>query len=254
VVRRVGAAAFNAYRHSQYDATDLWRLIDATSWERGTQFHRDCVYNDVGAYARPAPEELVAGDPEAAVRAVAQTQLGWVPAEHQQVLHYFAVRGLQAASIDFTLWTDRRYIPDDEVVAFLYGVERLLVAGAGRDVPLAEMEAVTGIAPVVRGPGWVRVDSCWVELAAVARLLEELPGVRRAWVSGAPGALTAYVVPQDATGTPHTVHAACMAALAGRYAVMAPQRYVLCDAIPDRLPAGARWSPGTVLAEGSGRL
>jgi hypothetical protein len=146
-------------------------------------------------------------------------------------------------------------------------MERLLVAAAAADVELRGLAEITGVAPMPRGPGWLRADSCWVELGEAQRLLDDaldVPAARVFRDPAAPGgaALVAYLVPGGGVETPAQAHAACVAELAGhgrprrgqpRYTAMAPARYVICARAPlDRSDLTA-WRQQPVLAAGTGR-
>jgi hypothetical protein len=66
---------------------------------------------------------------------------------------------------------DTAWITREETEAWLLGVERLLVRAAFADVPPAPgsgastLAAAVGIAPVERGPDWVRRGPDWVRPA-----------------------------------------------------------------------------------------
>ncbi|WP_432064701.1 condensation domain-containing protein [Streptomyces sp. C10-9-1] len=252
VLAAAWGAALNAYRHSRFDALALWDMIRRVTGERGSHFARDVVLNDISALpatlagaAAPdgdAPElELVRG-PE---QALPTRLLGFVY-ETDPVLR-------------LALWGDPALFPARAAEDFATGLVRLLEAAAEGDVPLSELTEVTGVRPVERGPGWTRVDGCWVEPEAVARTLSaalgglpvevEVTGTREA--AGAAGAaplLTARIACKDGGLTPARAHAALMAALPGRPGVLAPHRYVIVQG-PPRQPAPA----GPILREGTGR-
>jgi hypothetical protein len=144
------------------------------------------------------------------------------------------------------LTANLRYVSVGETEALLRGVERLLIAAGGGDVPLDQVGAVSGVPPVERDDDWLPVDGCWVRLSAVRQLLADaVQGPT--WVSahGVVGYLT--------VGSPEQAHAACMARLAepGRHVAMAPRYYVVCDGAPKD---EADWHKQPVRAEGSGRV
>ncbi|MEV6235582.1 condensation domain-containing protein [Lentzea sp. NPDC051838] len=248
VVRGVRLATMNAYRYSQFDARKLWPVMDAVADERGTRFQRDCVFNDVGAHQEdrvidPAPPNLgeVAG-------ALADTAFQWLPATSYPVACYFTV--IRAGrEVELALYGDTRYLPEPDIEAFLRGVEALVVASAERPVPVAEVAVLTGISPIERGAGWVYRDACWVEIAAVQLLLDEVvDGPAR--VFDHDGELVAYVTEPV---TPREVHVRCLAALPGRYTTVAPSRYVVVSCAPTDLTDQAAWAAQPVVAAGTGR-
>jgi hypothetical protein len=161
-----------------------------------------------------------------------------------------------AVDLDF----DTAFIPVRTARQMLTGMESLLVQAAGRVVRLDEVGAITGIAPVARGEGWVRVDGTgWTVLAEVASLLAEVPDVVRCAVfvesagrTAGSGRLVAYLVATRSGVTPELVHDQFCARLGGRTDVKAPQHYVLC-AGPPTDDSHAAWRSRPVLVSGSGR-
>jgi hypothetical protein len=167
---------------------------------------------------------------------------------------------------------DASRVPLGEVETLLRGVESLLVEAASGDVPLSGLGDVTGVAPVDRGPGWLRIGPSWIELAQVQRLVQDaLPA---AAVFAIPKAgredgrgereLVAYLAAGGGVDTTEQAHAACMATLAGtrsvvppdgiRYTAMTPGRYVICAAAPRDTGDLAGWQQQEVVAQGDGRL
>ncbi len=247
VVRGVRLATMNAYRYSQFEARRLWPIMDAVAAERGTRFQRDCVFNDVGAHREQRPVDTT--PPDAALLAAAgpDTVFSWLPATSYPVAFYFTVVSA-GQDVEIALYADTRYLPPAAIEAFLRGVEALLVASADRAVPVSEVPAVTGVVPVRRGPGWVRVDSCWVELDAASRVLAEATGGVARVFGGTE--LVGYVVADE---KPEAIHEKCLALLPGRYTAMAPGRYVVCERAPDDPADRAAWAGVPVVAEGTGR-
>jgi hypothetical protein len=207
LVRQVQATTMGAYRHAHFDSAELWQVIDAVGRERGTCFHRDLVFNDLGARSEPQP--VPAGPPAAAV-------LDPLPARTLPTSFLLTLGGVAAAEVDLRLHAALTYVPDVEDV--LLDLERLVVAAAQAPVTGA---ATTVVAP---GPGWVTVDGNLVSLDAVRDLLPA-----PAEVAVEDGELVGYVT---GAHTPAALHAACLAALPGRPAAMAPQRYVVRDTAP----------------------
>jgi condensation domain-containing protein len=264
-VRRAGTASLRAQRHSAFDAIKLQAVHDELCHQRGIALTRDCsIDNLVGlrldeihATGEP-PAEVPVGSPAEAAAALAQTVSGWwQPPDMTESLRLHLVN--LGAALRFTLWAaDTRRVPRSEFELVLRGVERLLVAAAAGDADLGRLSEITGVEPVVRDEGWVRVDSCWVELAACQRLAEEaLPGsgVRVFAVPGPDGdpALTAYLTPEGRAGSPADAHQACMRLLPGRPTGMAPGWYVLCASAPGDPQDLDAWQRQPVLANGNGR-
>ena len=235
LVRRAWAASLKAYRHSRFDAVDLWRVIDATGHARGSSFARDFVFNDLSGYA------------PAGSRAGADTEFGWLPAADLPARFVCYVNRLDDTDAELVLWADVRRITPARLELAARGAERVLVAAAaGEPDPVG----LAGLSTVERGPDWRRLDSCWVDLAEVRRLVgDALPAFHRG-VFCDDGGLTAFLAPGP---DPARAHEACMAALPGRETAMAPQRYVVCASPPADVGDPAAWRARPVVAEGSGR-
>jgi hypothetical protein len=162
-----------------------------------------------------------------------------------------------------TGWSsDTGRLSRDEVESLLRAVERLLLAAAGADLDAAAVALATGLEPIPRGPGWLFVDSCWIELDEVQRLLDDAlgAGVARAFpvpATGAESGLVAYLAsaagPDGTPVTPEEAHTRCLAALSDRLTAITPQRYVVCDGTPGDPTDLTSWQRLPVLAEGSGR-
>jgi condensation domain-containing protein len=243
VIRGVRLATMNAYRYSQFEAKRLWPRMDGVALDRGTRFQRDCVFNDVGAHGE---ERLIDPTPPTEVD-VEESVFTWLPATSYPVAFYFTVISA-AHDVELALYADTRYLPPHDIEGFLRGVEALLVASATREVPVEEVSAITGITPVNRGQGWALIDSCWVEVAEVRKVLEEATGGPAA-VFGTTE-LTGYVVADE---KPQAIHEKCVALLPGRYTAMAPGRYVVCTTAPTDPTDLAAWRTMPVLEEGTGR-
>ncbi|MFF5505203.1 condensation domain-containing protein [Streptomyces roseolus] len=258
LLAKAWGAAMNAYRHSRFDALDLWELIGRVTTERGSRFTRDAVFNDISALpstlagaAAPdgdAPElELTWGG-----RQSLPTRLLTFVYETEPVLR-------------LATWADPALFPRAAAEELVTGLVRLLEAVAEADVPLhtpGPLTEVTGVRPVARGPEWTRVDGCWVSPAAVAAALAEALRGRPVEVAveeatgipdGPDRRLTAYVGgderawPED-EWTPERAHAALMCVLPGRPGVLAPHRYVFVEGPPRQTAAARR-----ILREGTGR-
>ncbi|CAG6391980.1 condensation domain-containing protein [Streptomyces cocklensis] len=278
VVKRAGTAAFNAYRYSQFDADELWRVIDGVGRARGTAFHRDVVYNDFSALDTAAA--AVSAPPPVSLaevhEALAETRLTSLPDESYPVAAYLSVRQV-VGELVLALWADSAVLPRRDVEGLLRGVERLLVAAAAEDLKLADAPAATGLSAPQRGRQWMRIDGCWVERAATAEVLAAAAAAAGAGpvaVVGSPAAepgdteqggpaqggtdplLTGYAAwtgdPQAAPA-PEDLHEAFLAELTGRYAAMAPASYVVCAGEPDDPGDEASWRKLPVLARGTGR-
>jgi hypothetical protein len=262
LVRRAGNASLRAHRHGMFDSGELAERAQAINRDRGTNFGRDSIFNNLSAHGvNPGSWELIArsGDGAPSALADAESTLEWgVPLWDAPVLVQFKLLATEPTLELELISGDTRRVPRSEFELVLRGVERLLVAAAAGDADLGRLSEITGVEPVVRDEGWVRVDSCWVELAACQRLAEEaLPGsgVRVFAVPGPDGdpALTAYLTPEGRAGSPADAHQACMRLLPGRPTGMAPGWYVLCASAPGDPQDLDAWQRQPVLANGNGR-
>ncbi|MYY08037.1 condensation protein [Streptomyces sp. SID4919] len=271
LLRKAWGAALNAYRHSQFDALRLWEMIGDTTYERGSHFARDIVFNDVStlpatlASATPAPD-----GPE--------PELSWGP---DQVLPTRVLTFVHrtAPVLHLGMWVDPGLFTRDEAEAFVTGLVRLLEAAGAQDVPFTDLTEVTGVRPVGRGNGWIRVDGCWVSPPDVAQALSQALGGLPVHVtvdgpdtSAPPGTadpdtapsdtvsedragrhLTAFIASDGSPPTPEKAHAALMAALPGRPGLLAPRRYVIVQGPPAEADRSDGWLRQRILMEGTGR-
>ncbi|MET9696751.1 condensation domain-containing protein [Streptomyces sp. NPDC006529] len=259
LLRTAWGAALNAYRHSRFDSVRLWEMIGRVTFERGSHFARDVVFNDVSTLLSTAnvPADENGSDPG--------PELSWGPVQvlPTRVLA-FAYRTDPVLHIG--MWADPALFPRAEAEGFLTGLVRLLEAAAAGDVPLASLTAVTGVRTVERDARWLRVDGCWVSPPDVADALSralgglpvhvtaeaDAPGAP-AGSSGSPGGLTAFIASGGSPLTPARAHAALMDALPGRPGVLAPRRYVIVQDPPAQTDRSDAWLRQQILAEGNGR-
>ncbi|GAA3093657.1 condensation domain-containing protein [Streptosporangium carneum] len=239
VLRHTRAAALTAYQNSRFDSEALTRLLESAQRSRGMHFARDVVFNDMSIVG-PSRRASRAAEEEPDIRS------HWLPPATLPTRLSMWVRLLDG-EVDFTLWTDPRCLPREDAETLGEGIMRLLVEAGDRDVSVDELPALTGVAPVPRGEGWLMIDSCWVELAEVRRLVADAVDGRPFHVARVDGRLVCYLV---APATPEEVHTACVSKLFGRLSAMAPHHYVVCESAPAS-PEG--WPGQTVIAEGSGR-
>ena len=267
IIQATRTAALNAYYHSQYDAGSLWQMIGRVSEDRGTEFHRDCVLNDLTGAAVQVQTGHVGSLPEKgdAANTMRDTRLVWADTDPRPLLFYFEVFGLTQHDVSLSVWADQSRFPAAEVEDFLFAVERLLVAAERRNVPARDIGELVGISPVLRDASWRRIDSCWVEIPAVQQILDDVvasvPGVDAAQVfctrdAASTRTAESLVACVSASGnqiTPQILHAQCRQRLAGRPTAMAPAWYIICDRAPDDLARLGSWRHLPVRVEGSGR-
>jgi Condensation domain len=267
IIQASRTAALTAYYHSQYDTERLWQMIDRVGEDRGTEFHRDCVLNDLTGAAVPVQTGHAGSLPEKgdAENAMRDTRLVWADTDPRPLLFYFEVFGLTRHDVSLSVWADQSRFPAAEVEDFLFAVERLLVAAERRNVPARDIGELAGISPVLRDASWRRIDSCWVEMPAVQQLLDDVvasvPDIDAAQVfctgdvasTRTAESLVAYVSASGNEITPQVLHAQCRQRLPGRPTAMAPAWYVICDRTPDDLARLGLWRHLPVRVEGSGR-
>jgi hypothetical protein len=268
LVWRAAVAVIRASRHSLADEVKVQAATDEIEHERGAAYARDCVYNDISAAYPGAPPPAEPADPAAAERALGQSQIWWADPPGMYELLLFLVVQVDGELIVGALTDDARRVPRGELEMLLRGAERLLVAAAVRDISLERLGEITGVEPVTRGPGWLRVDSCWIELPEVQRLADDaLPGsaARVFTVPDAHGepTLVAYLTPSGGFTTPQQAHLACMTLLprhgrpkppgGNRFTAITPARYVICGHAPADPSDLAAWQHQPVLAHGTGR-
>lgn len=269
VVRRAVTAVLRANLSSLIRVEALRRTTEEAEHQRGIVWERYCTLNDISVYL-PVDEcaiaesgQLTASAAEIA-RARGETRFAKLPAPGtEETLLKLIVQQVDAELILNATARDANRVPLAEIETLLRGTEMLLIAAASGDVPLSRLGEVTGVEPIARGPGWVRIGPSWIEVAEVQRLVEDaLPTAAAAFVIDA-SELVAYLAAGGGIDTPEHAHAACMATLAGtrrlpppdgvRYTAMAPSRYVICDRAPSDVRDMAGWQRQPVVAEGDGR-
>jgi hypothetical protein len=153
------------------------------------------------------------------------------------MLWAFQVEG----ELDMSLFANPARLTAQDAEAFGRGLATLLIEAARGSVKLAEIEAITGLAPVVRGPRWLVSDGCWVGLDEVEDLLATvlaglpLPGPHAVKLVAEPDERLGHRLvcelsmpeAQAPLGQADVkrIHAACVAALPRRPAAMAPHLY-----------------------------
>jgi hypothetical protein len=243
VVRRVGAATLAANTNSLYDIVELTEVMDQVGNDRGIAFNRDFSFNNLSDFmSQETGEPDVADD--------TPTSITWLEWEHfpEMLMCHPVSLGRQLV---VALTANLRYVAKSDLELLLYGVERLLVEAADGVVPLDKLPELTGVEPIVRDADWVCVDSCWVRLTSVRRLVIDALDVSAAQVVLADRGLVAYL--PATVDSVAAAHSACMAALPERYNTMAPGHYVLTDGMPGDPADTSAWRALPVVAEGSGR-
>jgi hypothetical protein len=267
VVQRTGAAMLAASRYSLVDTVAAYHVRRRIDRIRGVDLGRDCEFNNTSPHSATRLQPPPRGELAQVRAALPDTSLSWSEVAIRPALLSMRLMRLDEQMELMLLSGDARRVPATEMEMLVRGTEALLVAAADGDVELSRVGDLTGVQPVTRDGQWCYVDSCWVDLDEVRRLLDEAlpdcttavcvaprrtPIAAGAQAVGEPMVL-AYLAGGEPGRTPESVHDACMAALPGRITAMAPGYYVICDHPPvDRSDLDA-WQRQRVLAEGDGR-
>jgi hypothetical protein len=257
-LRRVWHAAQTGYRNARYEAHPIWTVVDRIRETRGTWFARDFLFSDLRTLRTPASSVAPQGTPQILDELVARTEVFEVRKWAVYERLAFLVHGLDAEA-DVSVQVDQRRLGAGDAEAFLRGVERLLVAAARREVRRAELGALTGVAVAVRDEHWRLIESSWIDLRAVERILRATAQARVAKVFEVPGPsgaarLEAFLDTDDPSTTPEQVHAGVVAVLPDYDTVMAPHRYTLCATAPADPDVHEWWRAQPVVRQGEGRL
>jgi hypothetical protein len=260
LARATWKRALTCYQNAAYDPLDEERETETVQRLNGAHNDRTVFFNDLRRTDDWPERPAVTGTETAladlcASRAIEVTGRWNTPGLRFSCTVFDPE---EHATVDLAI--DTAFIPVHTARQMLTGMESLLVQAAGRTVRLDEVGAITAIAPVVRGEGWVRVDGAgWVELVEVTNLVAAVPDVVRcaafvepAGQTGGSGRLVAYLVATHTHVTPERVHEQVCSRLDRRTDVMAPQHYVLC-AGPPLDDSHAAWRSQPVLMSGSGR-
>lgn len=230
LVKRVWTATLQAGRHGTYDVYRRVAMAQRIEHERGVRFDYEPLFNN--AAIEPATGGAPRQDPRA-VRELTRLRCRDMPPNGAPI-RFDLYQTDPVVRLD--LWTgDTGRVSRDEMRSVLLAVENLLVAAADGDIASADLAAAMGVAPIERGPDWRHIDSCWVELTQVRRLVAEAlaPAVTHVFSTVDGEQLVAYVVASDAVPDAAHAHELCMAALPGRPTAIAPRRYVLCERAPE---------------------
>jgi hypothetical protein len=242
LVRHTWATVLEASRQARYDTAKQAELDQRIEYERGLVFHHDLLFNS-----------LVTESPAHQGVPPAPTELQWRPVPWNGTPLRFDLNQVDGR-LRLAAWSaDTGRVPRAELESLLLAVERLLVAAADGDLDAARISDVIALTPVVRGADWLLVDSCWVDLTEVQRLVAAAfaPAVARIFPSAGGEPLVAHLVATDLIRTPEQAHARCMAVLAEYPTALTPRHYVVCATAPPDPTDLAAWpSP---LAAGTGR-
>lgn len=277
LIRNASTASLSGYWNSTFDSAAIWQLIDDAAHRRGARFARHVVLNDLSA---TVPESATRNRPDPPT----DPELTWLPAEYiptRLMLNPWRLTGC----LELTMSADPQLFGRDDAEQFVRGMLRLLTECATRNVRLDELSGLTGLEPARReGDQWRRIDESWIDLHAVAHLLDAALDKRPSLVEEHGGLLTARIaadgrVPaDDGPLTPQQAHRAVMkvlfsqvktpqslddpswadnsgvnGALSGWETARAPHEYVIYDGSPRFADDPESWSALPVIARGDGR-
>jgi hypothetical protein len=242
-----------ASRHARYDGPKRVAMDELIEHERGLHFTYDPVFNSLVPESWSGLTAGVGVQPEEIDAALARTALRWRPMPVSTTPIRFTLSQIDGC-LRLDMWSgDTGLVPRAELEAVLLAIERLLAAAAHGDVPGARIHALIGLEPLTGTPGRILVDHCWVDLAAVQRLLDDAvtPAVAHVFASADGHPLVAHLTATGTIRTPEQAHARCMTALTRHPTAITPRHYVICRTAPSDPADPAAWPPP--LTTGTGR-
>jgi hypothetical protein len=242
-----------ASRHGRYDTAKQAAMDELAEHERGLRFNYDTLFNSLVPESWSGLTAGVAFQPEEIDVALARTELRWRPLPFSGTPIQFRLNQIDGC-LRLDVWTgDTGLVPRAELESVQLAVERLLVAAAHGDVASGRMPGLIGLEPIAGTPDRILVDSCWVDVAAVQRLVDGAvaPAVAHVFASADGRPLVAHLTATDAVRTPEQAHARCMAVLARHPTAITPRHYVICRTAPSDPADPTAWP--APLATGTGR-
>ncbi|HEY1623640.1 MAG TPA: hypothetical protein VGG16_07545 [Streptosporangiaceae bacterium] len=243
-----------ASRHARYDGPKRVAMDELTEHERGLHFTYDPLFNSLVPESWSGLTAGVGFQPDEIDLALTRTELRWRPMPVSTTPIRFTLNQIDGC-LRLDGWSgDAGLVPRTEVESVLLAIERLLAAAAHGDVPGARMPEIIGLDPITATPDRILVDHCWVDVAAVQRLVDDAltPAVARVFASAGGRPLVAHLTATGTIRTPEQAHAACMAALAHHPTAITPRHYVICRTAPPDPADPAAWP--APLAAGTGRM
>jgi hypothetical protein len=253
LARHTWTTVMEASRHARYDPVKRAAMAELIEHERGLRLIYDPMFNSLVPESWSGLTAGVGFQPEEIDLALARTELRWRPMPVSGNPIQFSLNQIDGC-LRLDVWNaDAGLLPRAELESVLQAVERLLVAAAHGDVPGGRMPEVIGLEPLAGSPDRILVDNCWVDVAAVQRLVDDAvaPAVARVFASAGGRPLVACLTATYAVRTPEQAHARCMAALARHPTVITPRHYIICRTAPPDPADPTAWPPP--LAAGTGR-
>ncbi|WP_212817507.1 condensation domain-containing protein [Polymorphospora rubra] len=260
--RQAFPAAVRGYRNGQYHLDDLVARQAEVGLARGLHFDLSAYFNDARRDRDWAPPATVPDPAELAGLRAASTFSRFESLPRHDMKFMLSFNRPEPDRCGLVLLADGRYLPPPVGERFLRGLELVVCAAVHEELSVADVARLCGVAPVVRGPDWVRTRAGWTRPEAVRRLVAGLlPGaaVTAAWRPAAgPEQVVdlAVYVAVDGAASPEPLpdlHRRVVAALPGEPGVVAPDRYILCRGPVDPDADLARWEALPVIDHGTGR-
>jgi hypothetical protein len=246
------ATVMEASRHARYDTARRDAMAGLIEHERGLHLTYGPFFNSLVPEAWSGLTASVGFEPEEIEVALARTELRWRPIPVSEIPIRFILNQIDSC-LRLDSWSgDSGLVPQAELDSVLLAVERLLVAAAHGDVPGSRIPEVIALEPLA-SPDRILADNCWVDIAAVQRLVEEAiaPAVAQVFASAGGRPLVACLAATDDVRTPEQAHARCMATLADHPTAITPRHYIICRTAPADPADPAAWPEP--LATGTGR-
>src|SRR6202453_4173924 len=174
-----------ASRRGRYDTVRRDAMAELIEHERGLHFDYGTLFNSLVPESWSGLTAGVGFQPDEIDVALARTELRWRPLPVSGNPIQFRLNQIDGC-LRLDAWNgDTGLGPRAELELVLLAVERLLVAAAHEDVPCSRMPEIIGLEPLVGSPGWILIDSCWVDVTDVQRLLDDAvaPAVARVFAS-----------------------------------------------------------------------
>ena len=242
-----------ASRHARYDGPKRAAMDELIEHERGLHFTYDPVFNSLVPESWSGLTAGVGFQPEEIDAALARSELRWRPMPVSTTPIRFTLNQIDGR-LRLDMWSgDTGLVPRAELESVLLAIERLLVAAAHGDVTGSRMPGLIGLDPPAGTPHRILVDHCWVDVAAVQRLVDDAVAAAVAHVfavaDGRP--LVAHLTATDAVRTPEQAHGRCMGLLTRHPTAITPRHYVICRTAPSDPADLSAWP--APLTTGTGR-
>jgi hypothetical protein len=257
LARHTWTTVMEASRHARHDPAKRLVMDTLIGHERGLHINYAPLFNNLVPESWSGLTAGVAVRPEEASLALARTELRWRPMPDGSIGEETPIQ-FRLNQVDDCLrldaWSsDAGLVPRAELESVLLAVERLLAAAAYGDLASDQMPGLIGLEPIPATPDRILADHCWVDIAAVQRLVDDAvaPAVARVFASAGGRPLAACLAATDAVATPEQAHARCMDVLARHPTAITPRHYFICRTAPSNPADSTAWP--APLATGTGR-